>query len=61
MSCLDQRIPAVFAIAHAYDARGDVDSAFATYQGGARARLEREALEQRDADMSRMRRAWSRS
>jgi tetratricopeptide (TPR) repeat protein len=49
----DHRIMAMFAIAHAYDARGDVDSAFATYQGAHALAFERDAREQRTHDMAR--------
>jgi tetratricopeptide (TPR) repeat protein len=50
-SYLGSRIPAVFAIAHAYDARGDVDAAFATYQAAHKLATQRDALDKRDADV----------
>jgi len=47
---LDYRVPAIFAIAHAHDARGDFDSAFATYTAAHKLALERDALEKRSYD-----------
>jgi tetratricopeptide (TPR) repeat protein len=44
---LDYRVPAIYSIAHAYDARGDFDSALATYTAAHDLALERDALEQR--------------
>lgn len=48
---IDQRISAIFMIGHAYDARGDVDSAFATYRAAHALAGERDALEKRSYDM----------
>ncbi|HEX4970255.1 MAG TPA: sulfotransferase [Steroidobacteraceae bacterium] len=50
-SYLGSRIPAVFAIAHAYDARGEIDAAFATYQAAHKLATQRDALDKRDADV----------
>ena len=47
---LDYRVPAIYAIAHAYDARGDFDSAFATYAAAHKLALERDAMEKRSYD-----------
>jgi tetratricopeptide (TPR) repeat protein len=47
----DHRITALFSIAHAHDARGDVDSAFATYQGAHALAFERDRHERRTRDM----------
>jgi tetratricopeptide (TPR) repeat protein len=47
---LDLSIPAIFAIAHAHDARGDYDRAFATYLAAHKLARERDALEQRTYD-----------
>ena len=49
---LDRRIPAVFAIADAYDARGDFDAAFATYRAAHALARERDALDKRTYDMA---------
>jgi tetratricopeptide (TPR) repeat protein len=49
---LDRRISAIFAIANAYDARGDIDTAFATYQGAHRLAVERDAIEKRSYDQA---------
>ena len=43
----DQRITAIFAIANAHDARGEMDTAFAAYQAAHRMALERDTIEQR--------------
>ncbi|HEY7639054.1 MAG TPA: sulfotransferase [Steroidobacteraceae bacterium] len=48
----DNRITAMFAIAHAYDARGDIDSAFLTYQGAHALAFERDTREKRTRDMA---------
>lgn len=48
----DHRITALFSIAHAYDARGDVDSAFTTYQGAHALAFERDQHERRIRDMT---------
>lgn len=48
----DSRISAMFAIANAHDARGDVDSAFTTYQGAHALAFERDARENRSHDMT---------
>jgi tetratricopeptide (TPR) repeat protein len=48
----DHRITALFAIAHAHDARGDFDSAFTTYQGAHALTFERDRREQRTRDMT---------
>jgi tetratricopeptide (TPR) repeat protein len=48
----DHRITALFAIAHAHDARGDFDSAFTTYQGAHALAFERDRSEQRTRDMT---------
>ena len=60
----DHRITAIFAIANAHDARGEIDTAFAAYRGsaqnGARTRHAREALARPDAGSSRgFRASWS--
>ncbi|MBL8548749.1 MAG: sulfotransferase [Hyphomonadaceae bacterium] len=47
---LDHRIPAMFAIAHAHDARGDAAAAFAAYEEAHQLALERDALEKRTYD-----------
>jgi len=49
----DNRISALFTIAHAHDARGDFDSAFATYQGAHALAFERERAEQRAQDVAK--------
>lgn len=49
---VDHRITAMFAIAHAYDARGDFDSAFLTYQGAHALAFERDGIERRAHDMT---------
>ena len=48
----DQRITAIFAIANAHDARGEIDTAFAAYQAAHRMALERDTLEQRSHDQT---------
>jgi tetratricopeptide (TPR) repeat protein len=48
----DNRTAALFMIAHAYDARGDFDSAFTTYQGAHALAFER-TLGQRTDDMAK--------
>ena len=47
---LDNRIAAIFAIADAHDARGEIDTAFAAYEAAHRLALERDALEKRSYD-----------
>lgn len=49
---LDRRIPAIFAIADAHDARGDFDSAFATYRAAHALARERDALDKRTYDLA---------
>ncbi|HKR35532.1 MAG TPA: sulfotransferase [Steroidobacteraceae bacterium] len=49
---LDRRIPAVFTIADAYDARGDFDAAFATYRAAHALARERDALDKRTYDVA---------
>lgn len=49
----DHRVTALFTIAHAHDARGDFDSAFATYQGAHALAFERNLREQRVRDMAK--------
>jgi tetratricopeptide (TPR) repeat protein len=44
---LDHRISAIFAIANAHDARGEIDTAFAAYQAAHRLAVERDAIEKR--------------
>jgi tetratricopeptide (TPR) repeat protein len=46
----DFRIPAIFCIAHAYDARGDFDAAFAAYRAAHSLARQRDALENRAYD-----------
>lgn len=48
----DHRIPAAFAVAHAHDARGEIDQAFAAYQGAHALALERDRLEGRRFDVA---------
>jgi tetratricopeptide (TPR) repeat protein len=48
----DQRITAIFAIANAHDARGEIDTAFAAYQAAHRMAIERDTLEQRSHDLT---------
>ncbi len=48
----DHRITAIFAIANAHDARGEIDTAFAAYQAAHRMSLERDAIEKRSNDQS---------
>ncbi len=50
----EQRIPAAFTIAHAHDARGEVDSAFETYTRAHTLSLERDRLEGRSYDHDQM-------
>ena len=47
---LDYRVPAIYAVAHAHDARGDYDSAFATYTAAHKLALERDGMERRSYD-----------
>jgi len=47
---LELSIPAIFAIAHAHDARGDFDTAFGTYLAAHKLARERDALEKRSYD-----------
>ncbi len=47
---LDYRIAAIFAIANARDARGEIDTAFAAYGAAHTLALERDALEKRSYD-----------
>ena len=47
---LDYRIAAIFAIAHAHDARGEIDTAFAAYEAAHRLSRERDAFEKRPYD-----------
>ena len=47
---LDYRIAAIFAIANAHDARGEIDTAFAAYGAAHMLALERDALEKRSYD-----------
>ena len=49
---LDYRISAIFAVAHAYDARGDYDTAFNAYEATHALARERDALERRSYDRS---------
>jgi tetratricopeptide (TPR) repeat protein len=49
---LDFRIPAIFAIAHAHDARGEFDTAFAAYEAAHTLARERDALEKRPYDQA---------
>ena len=49
-SSLDRRIPAAFVVAHARDARGDIDAAFAAYTHAHALALERDGLERRSYD-----------
>ena len=44
---LDNRIAAIFAIADAFDARGEIDNAFAAYEGAHAMARERDAIEKR--------------
>jgi tetratricopeptide (TPR) repeat protein len=47
---LDFRIAAIFAIANAHDARGEIDKAFATYEAAHMLARERDAIERRSYD-----------
>jgi tetratricopeptide (TPR) repeat protein len=47
---LDYRIAAIFAIAHAHDARGEIDTAFAAYEAAHMLARERDAIERRSYD-----------
>ncbi len=47
---LDYRIAAIFAIANAHDARGEIDAAFAAYGAAHLLALERDAIEKRSYD-----------
>ena len=49
---LDYRIAAIFAIANAHDARGEIDTAFAAYGAAHMLALERDALEKRSYDQA---------
>lgn len=49
---LDYRVPAIFAIAHAHDARGNIDAAFATYEAAHKLALERDEIEKRSYDQA---------
>jgi tetratricopeptide (TPR) repeat protein len=44
---LDYRISAIFTVAHAHDARGEIDAAFAAYEAAHALARERDALEKR--------------
>jgi len=48
----DHRITAIFAIANAHDARGEIDTAFAAYQAAHRMSVERDAIEKRSHDQT---------
>ena len=50
----DRRIPAAFAVAHAYDARDDIDAAFAAYEQAHALALERDRLENRSYEPARI-------
>lgn len=52
---LDRRIPAAFAVAHAHDARGGIDAAFAAYSRAHELALRRDRIEGRryDAEVER--------
>jgi tetratricopeptide (TPR) repeat protein len=47
---LDYRVSAIFAVAHAHDARGEIDAAFAAYEAAHALARERDALEKRSYD-----------
>jgi tetratricopeptide (TPR) repeat protein len=49
---LDYRVPAIFAIAHAHDARDNTAAAFATYEAAHKLALERDELEKRTYDQA---------
>jgi len=49
----DNRITAMFTIANAHDARGDFNSAFATYQGAHALAFERDKVEHRSQDLAK--------
>jgi len=49
---LDYRVSAVFAIAHAHDARGDTDTAFAAYEEAHALALQRDLQEGRSFDVA---------
>lgn len=48
----DHRITAIFAIANAHDARGEIDTAFAAYQAAHRMAVERDTIEKRSHDQT---------
>ena len=47
---LDYRISTAFAVAHAHDARGEIDAAFAMYEHAHSLAMERDLLENRSYD-----------